>query len=355
MAEVTLRRADDLTDAERTAWRGLVETLPEFDGPYFRPEFTEHVAAVRDDVYVAVLSVGGEPRGFFPFQKHNRVGRPVAGRLSDFQAVVVSADVRWTAAELLRGCGLRSWQFDHLLLGQSAFEPYHWFVGESRFLDLSNGFEAYEQERRAAGASDVKNTLRKERKLKREATCRWEPRADDDAFERLLAWKSEQYHRTGLADVFSYPWTVELLQRLRTADTPGFGGAFSALYADDELLAVHLGMRSGNVLHYWFPAFGDAWQNCSPGLVLLVEVARHAAENGISRIDLGKGDERYKLQFGSGSIPVAEGVVERASVSSLMRFGWQRTKAWVKESPLACAARGPARLLRAVRERSEFE
>lgn len=355
MADVTLRKVDELTEAERTTWLRLVETQPEFDGPYFRPEFTELVAGVRDDVRVAVLSEGGQPVGFLPLQKRGRTGRPVAGRLSDFHAVIVEPNVEWSVEDLLRGCDLRSWQFDHLLASQEPFDPHRWHTAPSYALDLADGYDAYEHRRRDAGASDIKQALRKSRKLHREFDVRLETVADDSAFGQLLAWKSAQYQRTGLTDVFSFGWTVELLRRLSAIDEPGFGGEFAALYANDELLAVHFGMRSANVLHYWFPAIGDGWDKFSPGLVLLIEVARRAAARGLWRIDLGKGDERYKTQFGSSSIEVAEGVAEAPGVAGFVRRGWRSTKQWVKASPFAGAARVPARLLRVVRDRAEFE
>ena len=41
---------------------------PQLDNPFFRPEFTQAVAAVRDDVEVAVLEIQQQPVGFFPYQ-----------------------------------------------------------------------------------------------------------------------------------------------------------------------------------------------------------------------------------------------------------------------------------------------
>jgi CelD/BcsL family acetyltransferase involved in cellulose biosynthesis len=353
-ADVTLRRIDELTDLERAAWVRLAETVPAFDGPYFRPEFTEHVAAVRDDVCVAVLDVEGRPVGFLPFQKSGRVGRPVGGRLSDFHAVIVEPGVEWTVARLMHGCGLRTFHFDHLLASQGEFVPHHWEREGSPYMDLSRGFDAYERERKAAKSGDVKETLRRERKLGREHEVRFEWKADDAALDRLIAWKTEQYRRTDKTEVFSFPWTVALVRRLLQVDEPGFGGVLSGMSVDGELVAAHFGIRSRNVLHYWFPAFGDRCEKFSPGLVLQLKIARACAERGLTRIDLGKGNERYKVQFASGAIEMAAGVVDGSAMTGFVRRNWHRTKDWVKASPLAGAARVPARIVRSLRERGEF-
>ena len=76
-----------LTPEELGAWRTMQADAAH--SPFFRPEFTQAVAAVRDDVEVAVLDIQQQPVGFFPYQRSRRnVARPVAGRMSDFQAMI---------------------------------------------------------------------------------------------------------------------------------------------------------------------------------------------------------------------------------------------------------------------------
>jgi CelD/BcsL family acetyltransferase involved in cellulose biosynthesis len=56
------------------AWRALQQADPALDSPLFHPEFTRAVAAVRDDVEVAVLEEAGEFVGFFPGSSRILVG-----------------------------------------------------------------------------------------------------------------------------------------------------------------------------------------------------------------------------------------------------------------------------------------
>src|SRR5262249_36336810 len=136
---------------------------------YFRPEFTQDVAAVRDDVRVAVFERGGEAVGFFPFQRDRwRIGRPVGWPLSDFQGAIVDLAVEWNALALVRVCGLSAWDFDHLIPSQRPFLAYHWAHRDSPYLDLSRGFAAYVEERRRAGCDQITQASRKKRKLERE-------------------------------------------------------------------------------------------------------------------------------------------------------------------------------------------
>jgi len=48
---------------------------------------------------------------------------------------------------------------------------------------------------------------------------------------------------------------VALLERVHRHSSDRMTGVLSALWAGDRLAAVHLGMRSPKVLHFWFPTF----------------------------------------------------------------------------------------------------
>jgi CelD/BcsL family acetyltransferase involved in cellulose biosynthesis len=87
-------------------------------------------------------------------------------------------------------------------------------------------------------------------------------------------------------------------------------GIVSSLYFGDRLAAVHFGFSSGNILHWWFPAYDTALGKYSPGMILLLETIRAAYGSGIARIQLGKGEERYKLSFMTGSRVLNESTID---------------------------------------------
>jgi len=352
MRKIITLPADQLTPAHIEAWARLQRADPAVDSPYFRPEFTQAVAAVRNDVRVAVLEEDGEAAGFFPFQRGRwGIGRPVGGPLSDFQGIIVRPGLAWSADELVRGCGLRAWDFNHLVAEQKSFHPFHRVQAESPFMDLSAGFEAYQEERQKAGSMLLRQTLRKARKAEREVgPLRFEVHtADAHAFAALIAWKEEQYRRTRAANVFAFGWTRKLLEGILAHANEEFAGLLSALYFGDRLAAVHLWMRSRAVLHSWFPAYEADLRSYSPGLVLLLEMARRAPALGVRRMDLGKGVKDYKSSFMSGAIPLAEGSVALHPLLRLVRHGWQWTRTWVRSSRLRAPARLAARWTRPLR------
>lgn len=346
-----LLRGGELPGDVVAAWAMLQESVPALDGPYFRPEYVQAVAAARDDVEVAVLEDGAGSIAFFPFQRGPQgIGHPVGGRFSDFQAVIAPPELRWAPDDLLRACGLRAFHFDHLLASQEPLRAWHWTETTSPFVELSAGFDGYRAERRRAGSREIEQILYKLRKAERRLgplRLEWNSR-DPAVLETLLSWKSAQLQGTGQPDHLRSPWVRRMLERILQSQGEAFAGVLSAMWLGDRLAAVHLGMRSRTVLHWWIPAYDRSLAAFSPGQLSFVEIARGAAERGIRRVDLGKGDEAYKARLMSGAIAIAEGAVDLRPLAGPLSKGWYHAVEWARRSPLRRPLLGPVRWARRI-------
>jgi CelD/BcsL family acetyltransferase involved in cellulose biosynthesis len=347
-----LLKPAQLTQDHIAAWSEIQQSNSAWDSPYFRPEFTLAVAKVRDDVEVGVLEENGTPVGFFPFQRGLlNAGKPVGGLMSDFHGVIARDEARIRPASLLRDCRLSSWNFNHLVAPQPVFAQSIWTVAESPYIDLSHGYEHYVTERRKQGSQLVGQAIKKAGKIaKSVGPLRFVLNAnEEDVFRSLLTWKTAQYKHSGAPNVFGVQWTIDLLRKILERDGEHFAGMMSALYVGDQLAAVHLGMRSNNVLHFWFPAYDVEFAKHSVGLILMLEMARACESLGIHRIDMGKGPESYKREFMNGASTVAEGSVARHPFATNFRRAWHGAREYVKSSPFAGTAKsvrswfGPAR------------
>jgi CelD/BcsL family acetyltransferase involved in cellulose biosynthesis len=85
------------------------------------------------------------------------------------------------------------------------------------------------------------------------------------------------------------------------------------LYAGDEPVAGHFGLRSDRAMAYWYPAFDRRYGPYSPGLILSLFLAEAAAGGGIQHVNLGTGAEEYKRWFQTGALTVFQGRVARRS------------------------------------------
>jgi CelD/BcsL family acetyltransferase involved in cellulose biosynthesis len=346
--EVHVVPAGELTPGHLAAWDRIQRSDPTLHSPYFRAEFTQAVAARRGGVEVAVLNESGRHVGFLPYQRGRwGRGRPVGFPLNDFQGWIVMGEAALDPLGLLQACRLKSLRFDHWLASQVSWQPFHCVTARSSYIDLSAGFAAYQAARSAGGSEELKHVLRKERKCQREVGA---VRVEHDSrsaelFEALVAWKTQQCRSTGVASALDVSWIRSLLFDLWQREDPALRGQLSALYIGDRLAAVHLGVRSFDVLHWWFPAYDAQFGKYSPGTMLLVEMTRAAESIGLRRIDLGKGEQEFKRNLMTGATLVAEGSVDTLSWSRWMWRSWLTAKDRIRGSRWHGAAHRVNRLL----------
>lgn len=299
----------------RNDWLRLRAENPSLASPFFSPEFIQIVASARSDVEIAVVRKGGNVVAIFPFERRRwDLASPVGSFISDYNGMISQPDFALDPRSLLRGCGLKGWDFDHLPQTQVSFAPFWRGQHHSFIIDLSEGYEVYMWNRRQNGHR-IHKEKQKIRMLERElGPLRFLIHSPDRVLlETLFEWKSAQYRRNGWRDVFSIPWVRRVVECVHAADTEDFSGMLSALYAGGKLVAVHLGMRSNKTCHCWFPAYDPQYSRYSPGITLLLKLAEEASASGVMTIDLGYGDHPYKSRFVSRFVPLARGSIECAT------------------------------------------
>lgn len=331
------------------AWRGILSRRDDLRSPCFDPEFTRAVGEVRDDVRLAILEDGNRLVGFFPHQRRRmQTGVPVGGPLSDFHGVVVDPGVEWDLDALMRAADLGVWRFDHLVGEEERFRPHVRARARSPRIDLGDGYENYARQRKAAGSDYIGKTEGLARKMGREVgplTFSLHE-AGEESFQRMIGWKRDQYMQAGIQDIFGVTWTSQLLRRLLEVQTPDFAGVCSVLRAGDRTVAVHVGMRSSQVFHYWFPAYDPSVGKYSPGIILLLRMAEALAGQGVRTIDLGKGDSQYKQRLMTSNLGLTEGAFTRPSLAATALRWRELTEASASRGGAGAALRLPLRVLR---------
>ncbi len=351
--DITVHRPGELSAATRSAWHRAMDESPEYANPFLAPEFADGVGRHRGGVEIGVLHEHGEPVGFLPYERNLfGVGRAVGIGLSDCQALVHRPGVIWDAEELLRACGLVSFEFDHLVEEQKPFGRYVTGMFASPVIDLEPGDGDYPAWLRATYPGQAKTTLKKERRLARdhgEVRFVFDER-DPEVLHRLMEWKSAQYRRTGRMDRFARPWIVDLVDHLFQLREEHFTGVLSVLYAGDRPVAAHFGPRSRTVLAAWFTAYDPEFHYYSPGLMMHLRTAEAAARHGVRVIDLGRGDKEYKDWLKTREMRVGEGFATRPHPVAAAHRMWRRPVRGLRNTVLAHPQlREPAdRLLRTV-------
>jgi CelD/BcsL family acetyltransferase involved in cellulose biosynthesis len=340
---------DDLTTADIERWLELRASNSALDSPYFHPGFVAAVAATRPNVRVVVgEDVFGNATSFLPVQFDKRTCRPAGSPAADFQGPICAPGLDFDIARAVSACGAPSYQFDHLRDGIAGFE--RWIFGRqpSPHIDTSEGMDGYLSRASRAGKDKVAEARRLGRKAQRECgPVRFVAQSSDATLlNTVIELKRRQYAATGAPDYFAAAEHIRLLQRLLGARDRGFGGMLSAVYAGKHLLAAHFGLRSGPILHWWFPVYDPQFARLSPGWLLLCAVIEAAPDLGLERIDLGRGVDEYKRRAMTGYQVVCQGAVVSNPLRRRAALARRRARAIVKSSPVAPALRGALHFVR---------
>ena len=341
---MTVVALDRLGDDDVEAWHRLRSANPLLDSPYFHPAFARAVHESGTPVAVVVERDENGVRALLAGHRLGSVFRPVGWPGADFQAPIARRDEAVDPLRLLRATGLRGLEFDHLL-ELSSFDPWIESRRGSPFVDVAGGLDAYLGRASKSGRDNMGQARRKAKKAETEyGSLRFDPESRDaDLLDTVIALKRAQYAATGARDYFAAPERVSLLHRLLRTSVDGFGGVLSTVHAGPRLLAAHFGIRSEGVLHWWFPVYDPELAGFAPGWILLRELTAAAPALGLTRIDLGRGDDEYKRRAKTGETVVCEGFVSESRTAIAMR----RVRSAVVR--LARSTSLPRRLRRAVR------
>jgi CelD/BcsL family acetyltransferase involved in cellulose biosynthesis len=317
-------------------WDGLRGST--WDSPYFDPRY---VAAVDSGRPVHVLH---GPGFIWPLHVTGSSARPAGSPGADFQGPILAPGVRFSPKAVLTAAGVKSMTFDHLL---DEYQDLAAWVEERRpspFMDVTGGLDGYLSRAAKSGKDKMSEARRLTNKAGRDlGTVTFvASSAEASDLDRVIELKREQYSSTGARDHFAEPAQRELLHRLLRDGL----GVLSTVYAGPHLLAAHFGMRSGNVLHWWFPVYDKKFGPLSPGWILLREVVMAAPDLGITRIDLGRGEDDYKRRAMTGSSTVCIGAITPGGLRTTMRKASRAAIGAAKASPIAPQLRAIIRKFR---------
>lgn len=339
---------DALTGAELAAWHRLRDANPMLDNPYFHPGFAAAVHASGNPVQVVVgRGAAGEIQSLLPCHREGSLLRPVGWPGADFQGPILAPGSAFPAAALLSG-GVRGYAFDHLLEVCEDFAPWVESTRVSPFIDVSGGLDGYLGRASDSGKSNIGQARRRAAKAERTygAVKFAADVVDESDLQKVIELKRGQYAATGAKDYFAEQHHLDLLKSLLHTRSAEFGGMLSTLYAGPHLVAAHFGIRSGSVLHWWFPVYDPEFSALAPGWMLLRELVMAAPSLGITRIDLGRGEDEYKRRAKTGEMFVSQGLVTRSSARRALRRAHGSIVSAAKASPLGPGLRSAVRKLR---------
>ncbi|WP_019959962.1 GNAT family N-acetyltransferase [Woodsholea maritima] len=313
----------DLKTRDLALWQEYAAPNGQLISPYLTPDFAQAVARVRTDCRVLLLEDQQKPVGFLPFHAPARgIVRPIAAPMSDYQGLVAKPGLTLDPEAAL----------SHMKASAMVFNNWTGPIPSgvrqragSAVIDLSKGAQCYF----AAQSARFKDHFKKMARRLRKAEAEFGPMrvelgdATGTAFQTLKAWKSRQYQMSGKLDLFAIEWVDQLLSDLASRRFGTLKGIVASLYFGDTVAAVEFGIAAGDVYHSWFPAYNPQFAKVSPGLLLLHGLIETVGRQGITRIDLGKGDCAYKKYYTSYEMPLMEGRMLAPGLAAARIYGME--------------------------------
>lgn len=315
---VTVHRLDD-TEVART-WLAL-QTHGGVTSPFLCWEWVGSLAEdplIGPAVRVLIAWQQDTPIGLVALQRVRRgrlweVGFPGTGWMgADHIDVVGRPDLRRTAAEAIcrRVASDRSWSvadLDGLARDGALAAAVDSVLGASRVIrlrveDVPCPYVSLTPagDQQLIASKKLRYQVRKGLRDAEEAGGGVEIAEGPDRVVALLA-ELMDLHRARFGDKSAVFATKDRrATQLRAARSMAVGGAarMYRLHDGEQSIALIYVLRRGDRLHHYATAFRDIGQ--SPGVVTLGHAIGHAASEGITELDLLRGDHEWKLRFATG-------------------------------------------------------
>ena len=186
---------------------------------------------------------------------------------------------------------------------------------------------------------------------------------------RMLEEMGAEFRLAGAGDLEPAIAELERLHFLRRGDRPSdaFGPGVAAMLADagrellganrfrlwtiateTESVSAQLFLEAGGELAFWNGGFDDAFRDSSPGVQAILAAVGDGIELGCERLELGAGDQDYKLRMASGVDELRSVALVAAGLpgaSARLRLGALRARRALGRA----APEGLKRRLRAIR------
>ncbi len=321
--QVNVVRPGELGPSEAALWVRFQQRLSVTLNPFLSLTFAQAIGRARPNARVAVIEDDGRIEAFLAYELATRtIARPIGWPMNDLQGFI-SSGAPLDARCIVRMAGLRGWRFDHALAEQQALDRFRYRGTSVRSLeiDLSNGYEAYLKSR---AKSVTRPGSQRRRALERQfgtVSLEWHS-SSTEHLRQLIAWKSRKY--SGTQELFSDPSARQILEEIAATSNDDCGGLLSVLLAGERPVSIHFGLTSPRGICSWFHAYDHELARYSPGIMMLFALAEEAAVRGITRIDLGYGQDRYKFHLATPSYTVVGGAVWTTHAEAAGRAFYRR-------------------------------
>ena len=178
----------------------------------------------------------------------------------------------------------------------------------------------------AANFQSPKEMRKKQRQLERvgavELVVADTPQLRERLLERLVAQKQRRYEETRVAGFDEHPEQLDFLRQATTIFAASGQLMLCGLTVGDTITAVQWSLTLNGRLYALVTGYETGeWHKYSCGRVLNYLLLRWLFDRGFSYFDMGVGDEAYKLENATTTVPLARAVILRTARGRVIETG----------------------------------
>ena len=138
---------------------------------------------------------------------------------------------------------------------------------------------------------------------------------DPKLIQQMTDWKVLSYKQ----EMDLGKLRTDLFEYIHQLEVPSFRGIISALYAGNQVLAIHFGIRYQHVLKGMVVSFNPEFEENSVGLLLLYHLIKEYEALDYNVLDFGPGEHSYKVNFTNSEVPVIQGTLRIDSLKQRVK------------------------------------
>lgn len=177
------------------------------------------------------------------------------------------------------------------------------------------------------------------------------PRDALAAFDVLIEQKSAFFARRGIPNLFARPGYIEFFREFAAGHSDDGLVHISTLNVGAQAVAANFGLTLGGRYYYVLSSYTDGeLVRFGPGAAHLHELMRYAIDRQFTMFDFTVGDEKYKLDWCEGAMPLHDHMSVasfRGAAFAAPALAVKKLKRTIKQSPLLWASFSKARGLAA--------
>jgi len=182
-------------------------------------------------------------------------------------------------------------------------------ISSSYKINIDSNFNDYIKKNKSINKS-VKDLIRLENNFNKKSPIKYVEYKNYEmrhaATNEMISLKEKQYNTTGVNNIFVNKLFKNFYLGLLLLNNFQEKIHVSSLTFENNIVAVHFGLKDQLNYYYLMPAYNEKWKKSSPGGILMKKIIEKSFEHKFKKFDFLPGNEKYKIKWSNNKVNIYE-------------------------------------------------